>query len=72
MLDVWRGVKAVISKSKSKSFERIHGINLVGMGVIPVCFKAGEDADSLGLTGYDTYDIHLPTTIQPGKDVKVR
>ncbi|XP_042514227.1 aconitate hydratase, cytoplasmic [Macadamia integrifolia] len=64
------GVKAVISKS----FERIHRSNLVGMGIIPLCFKAGEDADSLGLTGHERYTIDLPSNIsdlKPGQDVTV-
>ncbi len=47
------GVKAVIVKS----FERIHRSNLIGMGVLPLQFKDGEDADSLGLTGGETFDI---------------
>lgn len=65
-----QGVKAVIAKS----FERIHRSNLVGMGVIPLCFKPGEDADSLGLTGYERYTIDLPTKvseIRPGQDITV-
>ncbi|VAI51672.1 unnamed protein product [Triticum turgidum subsp. durum] len=64
------GVKAVISKS----FERIHRSNLVGMGIIPLCFKASEDADSLGLTGHERYTINLPTDvseIRPGQDVTI-
>ncbi|ONM19211.1 Aconitate hydratase 3 mitochondrial [Zea mays] len=64
------GVKSVIAKS----FERIHRSNLVGMGIIPLCFQAGEDADSLGLTGRERYTIHLPTStaeISPGQDVTV-
>lgn len=58
----------------AKSFERIHRSNLVGMGVIPLCFKPGEDADSLGLTGHERYTIRLPSNvseIQPGQDVQV-
>jgi len=47
------GVKAVIAES----FERIHRSNLVGMGVLPCTFKAGENAQSLGLTGKETLDI---------------
>ncbi len=47
------GVKAVIAKS----FERIHRSNLIGMGVLPLQFKEGEDAESLGLTGTETFDI---------------
>ena len=41
----------------SESFERIHRSNLVGMGVLPLQFPAGETADSLGLTGEETFDI---------------
>ncbi|KAI8005830.1 hypothetical protein LOK49_LG07G02551, partial [Camellia lanceoleosa] len=65
------GVKAVIAKS----FERIHRSNLVGMGIIPLCFKAGEDADSLGLTGHERYTIDLASKIseiKPGQDVTVK
>jgi len=47
------GVKAVIAKS----FERIHRSNLIGMGVLPLQFKDGEDAETLGLTGTETFDI---------------
>ncbi|XP_073005671.1 putative aconitate hydratase, cytoplasmic [Typha latifolia] len=64
------GVKAVIAKS----FERIHRSNLVGMGIIPLCFKPGEDADSLGLTGHERYTIQLPSNIseiRPCQDVTI-
>jgi aconitate hydratase len=47
------GVRAVIAES----FERIHRSNLVGMGILPLQFRAGEDAASLGLTGEESYDI---------------
>ncbi|MGA7966621.1 MAG: aconitate hydratase AcnA, partial [Gammaproteobacteria bacterium] len=47
------GVKAVIAKS----FERIHRSNLIGMGVLPLQFKDGEDAASLGLTGKETFSV---------------
>jgi aconitate hydratase len=47
------GVKAVITKS----FERIHRSNLIGMGVLPLQFQAGEDAGTLGLTGKETFSI---------------
>jgi aconitate hydratase A / 2-methylisocitrate dehydratase len=47
------GVKAVIARS----FERIHRSNLIGMGVLPLQFKAGDSAESLGLTGKETFDI---------------
>lgn len=47
------GVKAVVAES----FERIHRSNLVGMGVLPLVFKQGENADNLGLTGHEMYNI---------------
>jgi aconitate hydratase len=47
------GVKAVIAES----FERIHRSNLVGMGVLPLQFKDGENAKSLGLTGKETFEV---------------
>jgi aconitate hydratase len=47
------GVKAVVAES----FERIHRSNLVGMGVLPLQFKDGENAKSLGLDGSETFDI---------------
>jgi aconitate hydratase len=40
-----------------KSYERIHRSNLVGMGVIPLQFKAGEGAETYNLTGKETYDV---------------
>ncbi len=57
------GVKAVIAES----FERIHRSNLVGMGVLPCVYKPGENAESLGLTGRETYDI-----LGIGDDIKPR
>jgi aconitate hydratase len=47
------GVRAVIAES----YERIHRSNLVGMGILPLQFKAGDSAKSLGLSGEETYDI---------------
>jgi len=47
------GVRAAIAES----FERIHRSNLIGMGVLPLQFAAGESAESLGLTGEETYDF---------------
>jgi len=47
------GVKAVIAES----FERIHRSNLIGMGVLPLQYKDGENAQTLGLTGKERYDI---------------
>ncbi|MGH8311221.1 MAG: aconitate hydratase, partial [Steroidobacteraceae bacterium] len=47
------GVKAVIAES----FERIHRSNLIGMGVLPLQFKPGENAQTLGITGKETFSI---------------
>jgi aconitate hydratase len=62
------GVRAVIAES----FERIHRSNLVFMGVLPLIFKDGQTAASLGLDGTETFDIDLPQTMAPGADVAVR
>ncbi|MFQ5547655.1 MAG: aconitate hydratase AcnA [Woeseia sp.] len=56
------GVKAVIAKS----FERIHRSNLIGMGVLPLQFMDGQGADSLGLTGKESFDIVGLTDSDPG------
>lgn len=56
------GVKAVITES----FERIHRSNLIGMGVLPLQFPAGESADSLGLDGTETFDIAGVTELNEG------
>ena len=62
------GVRAVIAKS----FERIHRSNLVGMGVLPLQFKDGEGADTLGLTGTETIDITgISQNLAPGKRLAV-
>ncbi len=62
------GVKAVIAKS----FERIHRSNLVGMGVLPLCFKDGQGADELGLDGSESFDIAgLHNDVEPLSDIEV-
>ncbi|MBW3540045.1 MAG: aconitate hydratase AcnA [Planctomycetes bacterium] len=61
------GIRAVIAKS----FERIHRSNLVGMGVLPLEFRGGEDRDVLGLDGSETFDIELSDTLKPGQAVEV-
>ncbi|NLT31538.1 MAG: aconitate hydratase, partial [Propionibacterium sp.] len=64
------GVRAVITES----FERIHRSNLIGMGVLPLQFPAGENADSLGLDGEETFSITGVTALNEGttpKTVKV-
>lgn len=66
------GVRAVIAES----FERIHRSNLVGMGIAPLQFLAGQDADTLGLTGEEVYEIvglrESLANYAPGRKVKVR
>lgn len=60
------GVKAVIARS----FERIHRSNLVGMGVLPLQFKGGDSAQSLGIVGNETFDVSgLEGGIKPMQDV---
>ncbi len=63
-----QGVKAVIAQS----FERIHRSNLVGMGVLPLQFKDGDSAQSLGLTGFETFDILELGTVKPRSMLSVR
>ncbi|MCF6385967.1 aconitate hydratase AcnA [Mycobacterium sp. MBM] len=60
------GVRAVITES----FERIHRSNLIGMGVIPLQFPAGESAASLKLDGTETFDIEGITELNEGKTPK--
>jgi len=61
------GAKAVIAKS----FERIHRSNLIGMGVLPLTFPDGEDADTLGLDGTETFDIAVDDSVEPRQTVAV-
>jgi aconitate hydratase len=65
------GVRAVIAES----YERIHRSNLIGMGVLPLQFPQGETAESLGLTGEETFSITGVTALNDGttpKTVKVK
>ncbi len=63
------GIKAVIAES----YERIHRSNLIGMGIIPLQFKRGENAQSLGLTGFETYDTTgIAVGLTVGKDLTIR
>ncbi len=61
------GVRAVLAES----FERIHRSNLVGMGVLPLQFKAGQSVDTLKLSGYEIYDIHLDEALRPLQEIRV-
>jgi aconitate hydratase len=61
------GIKAVITES----YERIHRSNLVMMGVLPLTFPEGQDADSLGLDGTETFSIEVGDDLTPRQPVKV-
>jgi aconitate hydratase A / 2-methylisocitrate dehydratase len=62
------GVRAVIAES----FERIHRSNLIGMGVLPLQFTGGDNADSLGLDGTETYDVEGLADLTPGAELTVK
>jgi aconitate hydratase len=61
------GVRAVIARS----FERIHRSNLVGMGVLPLQFHAGQSWSTLGLSGNETIDLPLPGTLKAQQDLRM-
>jgi aconitate hydratase len=61
------GVKAVIAES----FERIHRSNLVGMGVLPLTFKPGQNPTTLGLDGTESFDIAVDDNVKPRQDITV-
>ena len=62
------GIRAVLAES----YERIHRSNLVGMGVLPLEFKPGENRETLGLTGHEVFDIEGVATLAPRKEATVR
>jgi aconitate hydratase len=62
------GVRAVIAES----YERIHRSNLIGMGVLPLQFKPGENRESLALTGHEVFSIEGVASLAPGKAIAVR
>ena len=65
------GIRAVIAVS----FERIHRSNLIGMGVLPLEFRPGESAGSLGLSGRETFDVtglaEMVEEFRPGRELEV-
>jgi aconitate hydratase len=62
------GVRAAIAES----YERIHRSNLVGMGILPLQYEPGQDHTTLGLTGFETYEIHgIAEGLMPGKKLRV-
>ncbi|TDI52652.1 MAG: aconitate hydratase AcnA [Acidobacteria bacterium] len=62
------GAKAVLASS----FERIHRSNLVMMGVLPLVYRDGESADSLGIDGTETFDIDVHDDLEPRQTLKIR
>jgi aconitate hydratase len=62
------GARAVIAES----YERIHRSNLIGMGVLPLEFKPGENRESLGLTGHEVFSMEGVASLVPGKNITVR
>jgi len=61
------GIRAVLAES----YERIHRSNLVGMGVLPLEFKPGENRETLGLTGHEVFDVEGVATLSPRKEATV-
>ena len=62
------GVRAVIAES----YERIHRSNLIGMGVLPLEYQAGQTRESLGLTGHEVFDIEGISSLSPKKLISVK
>src|SRR5262250_2615349 len=61
------GIRAVLAES----YERIHRSDLVGMGVLPLEFKAGENRESLGLTGHEVFDLEGVAVLAPRKEATI-
>src|SRR6202041_1077777 len=61
-------VRAVIAES----YERIHRSNLIGMGVLPLEYQAGETRESLGLTGHEVFDIEGVSSLSPKKLITIK
>jgi aconitate hydratase len=62
------GVRAVIAES----YERIHRSNLIGMGVLPLEYQAGETQESLGLTGHEVFEVEGISSLSPKKLISVK
>jgi aconitate hydratase len=62
------GIRAAIAES----FERIHRSNLVGMGVLPLTFAEGDNAQALGLDGTEVFDVDVPADLKPRQEIQVR
>uniref|UniRef100_A0A669EBW5 Iron-responsive element-binding protein 2 n=1 Tax=Oreochromis niloticus TaxID=8128 RepID=A0A669EBW5_ORENI len=62
------GVRAVIAES----FEKLHRNQLVGMGIMPLQFLSGQNADSLELSGKERFSITLPESLSPGQELTIK
>ena len=62
------GIKAILAES----YERIHRSNLVGMGVLPLQYKEGQNAQTLGLIGTETFSINLEDNLEPLQEVEIK
>ena len=62
------GVRAVLAES----YERIHRSNLAGMGILPLQFSAGQNAETLGLNGEETFSLEVAASLQPKMPLKLR
>lgn len=69
LLCLWlQGVRAVIAES----FEKLHRNQLVGMGIMPLQFLSGQNADSLELSGKERFSITLPESLSPGQELTIK
>lgn len=64
----FQGIKAVIAES----YERIHRSNLIGMGIVPLQYQEGETAESLGLTGTESFSIEIPSPLTTRQLIEVK
>lgn len=63
-----QGVRAVLAES----YEKIHKDHLVGIGIAPLQFLPGENAESLGLTGRETFSLAFPEELSPGATLTMK
>lgn len=61
-------MKAVLAES----YEKIHKDHLIGMGIAPLQFLPGENADSLGLSGRETFSLSFPEELSPGVTLSIK
>jgi aconitate hydratase len=61
------GVEVVVATS----YERIHRSNLIGMGVLPLQFEEADSYQSIGLSGTEIFDVHVPSDLEPGQTITI-